>query len=233
MSNNICNVGITEYNINEPAECDIFKMPNNQRDTIHFFKSLPQELEDPNNNQFFIKKGDIVSSNFSDQKKVKVYVIGDKVMNKYNTTPSFGASPNIFSGKLNEYNTQFYLIMENFKEAFIRDAITYNSSKQRDGDYMNIETSLDSNNANLFKFSNELEKDQIELLKRLEIKGKELNQLRKKNDNLKERIKNHTNDNDVAVQQSRDKQLTYNLNNIIMFNYLLGIVLCIYILKNL
>ena len=154
-------------------------------------------------------------------------------MNKYNTVPNVGAAPNIFSGKLNEYNTQFYLIMENFKEAFIRDAITYNSSKQRDSEYMNIEVSLDSNNANLFKFSNELEKDQNELLKRLEIKGKELNQLRKKNDDLKEKIKNHNNDNDVAVLQSKDKQLTYNLNNIIMFNYLLGIVLCIYILKNL
>ena len=37
-------------------------------------------------------------------------------MNINNKVSHVGASPNIFTGKLNEYNKQFYLIMEHFKE---------------------------------------------------------------------------------------------------------------------
>ncbi len=233
MSGNICNVGISEYNVNEPAKCDIFKMPDNKRDTVNFFNSLPEEIKNPTSNQFFVKKGDIISSHNSEQKKLKVYVIGDDIMNRNNKISHIGASPNVFTGKLNEYNKQFYLIIEHFNEAFIKDAILYNKTKQRDVEFINIQGRLDINNSNLFKFSNKLDKDQNELLKRLDIKGKHLNQLRIKNDNLKTKLNNHSNDNDVAILQSKDKQFTYNLNNIIMFNYLFGIILCVYILKNL
>ena len=233
MSKNICKVGISEYNINEPTPCDILKIPDNKRDTINFFNSLPEEIKNPTANQYFVKKGDILTSHNPNLKTQKVYIIGDDIMNTTNNITNSGASPNVFSGKLDEYNKQFYLIMEHFKNAFIEDAISYNSTKQRSPEFITIQSRLDLNNANLFKFSNKLDKDQNELLKRLDIKGKQLNQLRIKNDNLKTKLKNHSNDNDVAILQSKDKQFTYNLNNIIMFNYLFGIILCVYILKNL
>lgn len=135
----------------------------------------------------------------------------------------------IFSHKVKELDQRFSFIMKNYINYYIQNGLSYDNNNEYYQPYMRLITNLEKLNSELFKINNQLEKNIIILNKHIQ---KSKKNIKKQSD--KHRQNTIHIDSTLALEKmQKDTLLNYSRTNIILFNYLLGSILGIYILRNL
>tara|TARA_Y100000768_G_C23639748_1_gene523536 strand:- start:150 stop:572 length:423 start_codon:yes stop_codon:yes gene_type:complete len=135
----------------------------------------------------------------------------------------------IFSHKVKELDQRFSFIMKNYINYYIQNSLSYDNNNEYYQPYMRLITNLEKLNSELFKINNQLEKN-ITILN---------THIQKSKKNIKHQSDKHRQntihiDSALALEKmQKDTLLNYSRTNIILFNYLLGSILGIYILRNL
>jgi len=135
----------------------------------------------------------------------------------------------IFSHKVKELDQRFSFIMSQYINYYIQNGLSYDNNNEYYQPYMRLITNLEKLNSELFKINNQLEKN-ISILNK---------HIQKSKNNIKNQSDKHRQntihiDSAVALKKmQKDTLLNYSRTNIIVFNYLLGSILGIYILRNL
>ena len=135
----------------------------------------------------------------------------------------------IFSHKVKELDQRFSFIMSQYINYYIQNGLSYDNNNEYYQPYMRLITNLEKLNSELFKINNQLETN-ISILNK---------HIQKSKNNIKNQSDKHRQntihiDSAVALKKMQnDTLLNYTRTNIIVFNYLLGSILGIYILRNL
>ena len=140
--------------------------------------------------------------------------------------------PKIFLNKLSELNNSFYLNIEGFIPNYINNFIEFNKSGSNNTSYTRTISNLSENNGEIFDFVNKLDKASFQLTNSVNEKKIILEKLKKLNDEYKFLLSNANSNIGAAKLLKEEKQFQYNLNNIEIFNYLIGIILGSYIISN-
>lgn len=140
--------------------------------------------------------------------------------------------PKIFYNKLSQLNNNFYLNIEGFIPDYINNFIEFNKSGSNNSSYTRIISNLSENNGELFDFVNQLDKASFQLTNSVNEKNIILDKLKKLNHKYKFMLSNTNSSIGAAKLLNEEKQFQYNLNNIEIFNYLIGIILGSYIISN-
>ena len=141
--------------------------------------------------------------------------------------------PNIFYNHLNEYNEAFILNMEDFNKLYINNGLAYDTNGKGDDRYNKLLSNIEHINSNLFKLNNSLDININNLDSILKSKLSILDKSKKKNLKLNKNIDNLNDSNETAVEMNKETTLLYSNSNIYIFNKIVGIILLIYILRNL
>jgi len=141
--------------------------------------------------------------------------------------------PNIFYNHLNEYNEAFILNMEDFNELYINNGLAYDTTGKGDDRYNKLLANIEHINSNLFKLNNSLDINISNLDNILKSKLSILDKSKKINLKLNKNINNLNNSNETAIEMNKEITLLYSNSNIYIFNKIVGIILLIYILRNL
>ena len=135
----------------------------------------------------------------------------------------------IFSHKVKELDQRFSFIMSQYINYYIQNGLSYDNNNEYYQPDMRLITNLEKLNSELFKINNQLETN-ISILNK---------HIQKSKNNIKNQSDKHRQntihiDSAVALKKMQnDTLLNYTRTNIIVFNYLLGSILGIYILRNL
>jgi len=135
----------------------------------------------------------------------------------------------IFSHKVKELDQRFSFIMTHYINYYIQNGLSYDNNNEYYQPYMRLITNLEKLNSELFKINNQLDKN-INIINK-EINNSKLN-IKQLTDKHKDNI-NIIDSNRALEKMQKDTLLNYSKTNIIIFNYLLGSILGIYILRNL
>ena len=140
--------------------------------------------------------------------------------------------PKIFFNNLSELNNSFYLNIEGFIPDYINNFIEFNRSGSNNTSYTRTVSNLSKNNGEIFDFINQLDKASFQLTNSVKEKKITLEKLKKLNDKYTFLLSNANSNIGAAKLLKEEKQFQYNLNNIEIFNYLIGIILGSYIISN-
>ena len=135
----------------------------------------------------------------------------------------------IFSHKVKELDQRFSFIMTHYINYYIQNGLSYDNNNEYYQPYMRLITNLEKLNSELFKINNQLDKN-------INIINKQINNSKQNIKQLTDKDKDNINiiDSNRALEKmQKDTLLNYSKTNIIIFNYLLGSILGIYILRNL
>ena len=143
------------------------------------------------------------------------------------------ADAKVFLNHLTQLNDNFYLNMENFDDNYINNFFLNDADQQNDIGYMRMKANITKNNSDLFEFSSKLDNELLKLSDSILSKKKTLENVQTINRDLKKKVSNNMSSIQTVKQSAKDKQLLYNLNNIVIFNYILGGIFGIYIISNL
>ena len=136
----------------------------------------------------------------------------------------------IFSNKVKDLDQRFSFIMIHYINYYIQNGLSYDNNNEYYQPYMRLITNLEKLNSELFKINNKLDKNIDIINKHIYNSKNNINQQEYNKNN------NHNDYNDstlVLEKMQKDSQLNYTITNIIIFNYLIGSILGIYILRNL
>ena len=133
----------------------------------------------------------------------------------------------IFSHKVNELDQRFSFIMTHFINYYIQNGLSYDNNNEYYQPYMRLITNLEKLNSELFSLNNQLDKNINIINKQINHSKQNIKQLTNK-DNI-----DNINTNRALEKMQKDTSFNYSKTNIILFNYLLGSILGIYILRNL
>ena len=130
----------------------------------------------------------------------------------------------IFKNKITELNERFSFIMTEYINYYIENGLSFDNNNEYYQPYMRLITNLEKLNSELFRINNQLDKN-------INILNKDIHNLKQ---NISKQININTNDDIITLQKMQnDTSITYTKTNINIFNYLLGVILGIYILRNL
>ena len=142
----------------------------------------------------------------------------------------------IFSHKIKELDQRFSFIMIHYIDYYIKNGISYDNNNEYYQEYMRLITNLEKLSSELFKLNNQLDKKIQSLNKNIQNSKKNI---KKQTMHANSHTNSHTNmanllDSKNALEKMQtDTLLAYSKTNIIVLNYLLGIIFGIYILRNL
>jgi hypothetical protein len=135
----------------------------------------------------------------------------------------------IFNNKLKELDQRFSFIMTHYINNYIQNGLSYDNNNEYYQPYMRLITNLEKLNSELFTLNNQLEQQMIIINKQINKSKQSTKSVTNKyTDNL-----NIMDSNNALKKMQKDTLLNYSKTNIILFNYLLGSILGIYILRNL
>ena len=134
----------------------------------------------------------------------------------------------IFSNKVKELDQRFSFIMVHYINYYIQNGLSYDNNNEYYQPYMRLITNLEKLNSELFKLNNQLDKNINILNKHIHNSKENINQQKVKYMKTIDQV-----DTNIALEKMKeDTLLDYSKTNIIIFNYLLGSILGIYIIKN-
>lgn len=136
----------------------------------------------------------------------------------------------IFLHKIKELDQRFSFIMIHYIDYYTKNGISYDNDNEYYQEYMRLITNLEKLNSELFKLNNQLDKNILYLNKNIENSKKNI---KKYKINTNNDIDNILDSKNALEKMQEDTLLAYSKTNIIVFNYLLGTILGIYILRNL
>ena len=135
----------------------------------------------------------------------------------------------LFNNKLKELDQRFSFIMTNYINNYIQNGLSYDNNNEYYQPYMRLITNLEKLNSELFTLNNKLEQQMIIINKQINKSKQSAKSVTNKHtDNL-----NIIDSSNALKKLQQDTLLNYSKTNIILFNYLLGSILGIYILRNL
>tara|TARA_Y100000741_G_C18261691_1_gene560721 strand:+ start:3093 stop:3518 length:426 start_codon:yes stop_codon:yes gene_type:complete len=136
----------------------------------------------------------------------------------------------VFRHKVNELDQRFSFIMKHYINYYIENGLSYDNKNEYYQPYMRLITNLEKLNSELFKINNQLSKNINILNTHIHNSKQNIKQQKDKSN----KYHSYTVDSNSALEKmQQDTLLNYTRTNIILFNYLLGSILGIYILRNL
>lgn len=138
----------------------------------------------------------------------------------------------IFSHKIKELDQRFSFIMIHYIDYYTKNGISYDNNNEYYQEYMRLITNLEKLNSELFKLNNQLDKNIHTLNKDIQISKKNIKK-QTTHINSDINIDNILDSKNALEKMQEDTLLAYSKTNIIVFNYLLGTIFGIYILRNL
>ena len=135
----------------------------------------------------------------------------------------------IFSNKVKDLDQRFSFIMIHYINYYIQNGLSYDNNNEYYQPYMRLITNLEKLNSELFRLNNQLDKN-INIINK-HIHNSKYN-IKQQADKYKY-SKNYSDSTLALEKMQKDSILKYTKTNIIIFNYLLGSILGIYILRNL
>ena len=146
----------------------------------------------------------------------------------------------IFSHKIKELDQRFSFIMIHYIDYYIKNGLSYDNNNEYYQEYMRLITNLEKVSAELFKLNNQLDKNTDSLNKNIETSKQKIKKLTihtnshaNSHANNSANMTNILDSKNALTKMQTDTLLAYSKTNIIVFNYLLGTILGIYILRNL
>ena len=138
----------------------------------------------------------------------------------------------IFSNKIKELDQRFSFIMIHYIDYYIKNGLSYDNNNEYYQEYMRLITNLEKLSSELFKLNNQLDKNIQSLNKNIKNSKKNIQkQTRHANNHIN--MGNLLDSKNALEKMQTDTLLAYSKTNIIVLNYLLGIIFGIYILRNL
>ena len=138
----------------------------------------------------------------------------------------------IFSNKIKELDQRFSFIMIHYIDYYIKNGLSYDNNNEYYQEYMRLITNLEKLSSELFKLNNQLDKNIQSLNKNIQNSKKNIQkQTRHANNHIN--MGNLLDSKNALEKMQTDTLLAYSKTNIIVLNYLLGIIFGIYILRNL
>ena len=138
----------------------------------------------------------------------------------------------IFSHKIKELDQRFSFIMIHYIDYYIKNGLSYDNNNEYYQEYMRLITNLEKLSSELFKLNNQLDKNIQSLNKNIQNSKKNI-QKQTTHANNHVNMGNLLDSKNALEKMQTDTLLAYSKTNIIILNYLLGIIFGIYILRNL
>ena len=138
----------------------------------------------------------------------------------------------IFSHKIKELDQRFSFIMIHYIDYYIKNGVSYDNNNEYYQEYMRLITNLEKLSSELFKLNNQLDKNIQSLNKNIQNSKKNI-QKQTTHANNHVNMGNLLDSKNALEKMQTDTLLAYSKTNIIILNYLLGIIFGIYILRNL
>ena len=138
----------------------------------------------------------------------------------------------IFSNKIKELDQRFSFIMIHYIDYYIKNGLSYDNNNEYYQEYMRLITNLEKLSSELFKLNNQLDKNIQSLNKNIQNSKKNI-QKQTTHANNHVNMGNLLDSKNALEKMQTDTLLAYSKTNIIILNYLLGIIFGIYILRNL
>lgn len=138
----------------------------------------------------------------------------------------------IFSHKIKELDQRFSFIMIHYIDYYIKNGLSYDNNNEYYQEYMRLITNLEKLSSELFKLNNQLDKNIQSLNKNIQNSKKNI-QKQTTHANNHVNMGNLLDSKNALEKMQNDTLLAYSKTNIIVLNYLLGIIFGIYILRNL
>lgn len=139
----------------------------------------------------------------------------------------------IFSNKVKDLDQRFSFIMIHYINYYIQNGLSYDNNNEYYQPYMRLITNLEKLNSELFRLNNQLDKNINIINKHIHNSKYNIKQQADKYKYSKNYSKNYSDSTLALEKMQKDSILKYTKTNIIIFNYLLGSILGIYILRNL
>ena len=130
-------------------------------------------------------------------------------------------SSKTYREKLSEYDTRFYLILEDFKNFYVQSKLNSDSSDAENAFYRE-KTMITDNQKNLFLLNNDVEKENKKINLELKQLEKSLTKEKKNNKELSFQEESLESLSKAYIQMLKDKNVSYNQRLITIFNLIIG-----------
>ena len=130
-------------------------------------------------------------------------------------------SSKTYREKLSEYDTRFYLILEDFKNFYVQSKLNSDSSDAENAFYRE-KTMITDNQKNLFLLNNDVEKEIKNINLELKQLEKSLTKEKKNNKELSFQEESLESLSKAYIQMLKDKNVSYNQRLITIFNLIIG-----------
>tara|TARA_B100000524_G_scaffold347695_1_gene250223 strand:- start:1251 stop:1703 length:453 start_codon:yes stop_codon:yes gene_type:complete len=130
-------------------------------------------------------------------------------------------SSKTYREKLSEYDTRFYLILEDFKNFYVQSKLNSDSSDAENAFYRE-KTMITDNQKNLFLLNNDVEKEIKNINLELKQLEKSLTKEKKNNKELSFQEESLESLSKASIQMLKDKNVSYNQRLITIFNLIIG-----------